>query len=97
MEVPAPNVRATGAPEAATGGDAGRVVVEVDGYGWHSSPTAFAADRARDYELTLTGYLVLRLPHDFVVSDPALAAERVRDPVRFRRRRPPPPAGAFDV
>ena len=76
---------------------AGRVVVEVDGYGWHSSPAAFAADRARDHELTLTGYLVLRLPHDFVVADPALAAERVRDLVRFRRRHPPPPAGAFGV
>ena len=76
---------------------AGRVVVEVDGYGWHSPPAAFAADRARDYELTLTGYLVLRLPHDLVVADPALAAERVRDLVRFRRRHPPPPAAAFDV
>ena len=74
--------------------EAGRVVAEVDGFGWHSSPAAFAADRARDYELTLTGYLVLRLPHDFVVSDTALAAERVRDLVRFRRRHPPAAASA---
>ena len=65
--------------------EAGRVVVEIDGYGWHSGRAAFAADRARDYELTVSGYRVLRLPHDLVVSDVALAAARVRDLVRFVR------------
>ena len=69
---------------------AGRVVVEIDGYGYHSSRAAFSADRTRDYELTLSGYLVLRLPHDFVVEDVALAAERVRALVHFRTRYPPP-------
>ena len=65
--------------------EAGRVVVEIDGYGWHSGRAAFAADRARDYELTVSGYRVLRLPHDLVVSDVALAAARVRDLVRYVR------------
>ena len=63
---------------------AGGIVVEIDGYRWHSTPDAFRSDRQRDYELTLSGYLVLRLPHDFVVQDPALAGERIREFVRFR-------------
>jgi very-short-patch-repair endonuclease len=67
---------------------AGRIVVEIDGYGWHTSRAAFHADRERDYELTLSGYLVLRLPHEFVVQDPALACERIREFVRFRQQHP---------
>lgn len=66
----------------------GRIAVEIDGYGYHSTPAAFNADRYRDYELTLSGFLVLRLPHDFVVQDVALAAERVREFVRFRMQHP---------
>ncbi|MGC1272817.1 MAG: DUF559 domain-containing protein [Planctomycetaceae bacterium] len=66
----------------------GRVIVEVDGYGFHSSPAAFNADRYRDYELTLSGYLVLRLPHDGVVADVDLAVERIREFVSFRTRYP---------
>ena len=67
---------------------AGRVVVEIDGYGYHSTQAAFNADRHRDYELTLSGYVVLRLPHDFVVQDPRLALERVREFVEFRTKYP---------
>jgi very-short-patch-repair endonuclease len=67
---------------------AGQVIIEVDGFGYHSSRSAFISDRHRDYELTLTGYLTLRLPHDFVVQDPELAIERIREFVRFRTRYP---------
>jgi very-short-patch-repair endonuclease len=67
---------------------AGRVVVEIDGYGYHCTQAAFNADRHRDYELTLSGYVVLRLPHDFVVQDPRLALERVRELVEFRTQHP---------
>jgi very-short-patch-repair endonuclease len=65
---------------------AGKVVVEVDGYGFHASPAAFSADRRRDAELVLSDYLVLRLPHDEVVGDAELAVDRIRDFVRYRRR-----------
>jgi very-short-patch-repair endonuclease len=68
----------------------GRLVVEIDGYGWHSTRSAFHADRQRDYELTLSGYLVLRLTHDFVMEDPQLACSRIRELVEFRRRYPFP-------
>lgn len=66
----------------------GKVIVEVDGFGFHSSRSVFFSDRYRDYELSLTGYLILRLPHDFVVQDPELALERIREFVRFRTRYP---------
>lgn len=65
----------------------GKVVVEVDGYGFHASQSAFSADRRRDAELVLSDYLVLRLPHDEVVADAELAVDRIRDFVRYRRRK----------
>lgn len=37
-----------------------RVVVEVDGYAYHSSPQSFVADRRRDAELASAGYRVIR-------------------------------------
>ncbi len=75
-----------------TGGDSfvvdllwhsGKIVVEVDGYRWHSSPHAFSSDRDRDYRLLCDGYRTLRLPHDEVMDDPALQCEKIRDVVRM--------------
>ncbi len=63
----------------------GRLVVEVDGYEFHSDRVAFSSDRRRDYELMISGYLVLRLPQDEVVEDVELAVEKIRDMVRYRR------------
>jgi very-short-patch-repair endonuclease len=63
----------------------GRLVVEVDGYEYHSNRLAFSLDRRRDYELLVSGYLVLRLPHDEVMDDVEVAIEKIRDLVRFRR------------
>jgi hypothetical protein len=65
--------------------EAGRLIVEIDGYGHHSDRRAFAADRQRDYELSLSGYLTIRLPHDEVMADGERALEKVRNVVRFRR------------
>ncbi len=64
----------------------GRLVVEVDGYEFHSDRETFSRDRRRDYELMISGYLVLRLPQDEVVEDVELAVEKIRDLVQFRRR-----------
>jgi very-short-patch-repair endonuclease len=64
------------------------LVVEVDGYYWHSSPSAFSRDRQRDFELAVAGHLVLRLPHDEVIADVENAVEKIRTLVRFRRGSP---------
>ena len=37
-----------------------RLIVEVDGYAYHRSPSAFEADRERDVTLSLAGWRVLR-------------------------------------
>ena len=64
---------------------AGRVVVEVDGFRHHSSRLSFTSDRRRDYELLISDFVVLRLPHDDVVNDPAIAVEKIRDVVRWKK------------
>lgn len=63
---------------------AGRVVVEVDGYSHHASQRSFVSDRHRDYELLISGYVVLRLTHSEAAVDPLLAMEKIRDVVRYR-------------
>ena len=62
----------------------GKVVVEIDGYRHHGNSFAFVEDRHRDYELLISGYVVLRLPHDEVVNDIEIAVEKIRDVVKFR-------------
>lgn len=63
----------------------GKVVVEVDGYHWHGRPEPFQRDRQRDYELLISGYVVLRLTHDEILEDVELAVEKIRDVVSLRR------------
>jgi len=63
----------------------GKVIVEIDGYRYHGNRFAFGEDRNRDYELLISDYVVLRLPHDEVVADIEIAIEKIRDVVRFRR------------
>lgn len=62
----------------------GKVVVEIDGYRHHGNSFAFVEDRHRDYELLISGYIVLRLSHDEVVNDAEIAVEKIRDVVKFR-------------
>lgn len=49
----------------------GRVVVECDGFAYHSSRRAFSADRQRDRELQLQGFVALRFPAEEVLRDQA--------------------------
>ena len=65
--------------------ESGKLVVEVDGFYYHSDASAFSRDRRRDYELMISGYLVLRMPEDEVADDVEMAVEKVRDLVAFRR------------
>lgn len=64
----------------------GRLVVELDGYADHGTRTAFRRDRHRDFELTLSGYTVLRLANEEVLQDCWLAMQKIRDLVDQRRR-----------
>lgn len=64
--------------------EAGGVVVELDGPE-HRAAAAFDADRHRDYELLVAGYLVLRLTNAQVEADPGLAIEKIRAVVRRAR------------
>lgn len=56
----------------------GRVVVEVDGFAYHSDAKQFAADRRRDARLVELGYRVLRFTWLDVVRDPAQMVAVVR-------------------
>jgi very-short-patch-repair endonuclease len=52
-----------------------RLVVETDGWGYHSSRAAFEADRARDVQLQRRGFTVLRFTYRQVASAPAAVVD----------------------
>jgi len=64
----------------------GRIVVELDGPEHRGEPK-FGADRHRDYELLVAGYLVLRITNEQAETDLPRAVEKIRDVVRLRRGR----------
>jgi len=47
-----------------------RLVVEVDGYRFHSSRAAFERDRLRDAELQSRGYKVIRVTWRQITEEP---------------------------
>lgn len=55
-----------------------RLVVEVDGYAFHSSPAAFERDRLRDGELEDAGYRVRRITWRQLTEDAAGVEQRLR-------------------
>jgi len=54
-----------------------RLIVEVDGYGFHKSRRQFGADRERDVVLRLAGWEVLRFAEEHVTHRPAWVADAV--------------------
>ena len=62
----------------------GKVVVELDGPEHQGNPN-FAADRHRDYELLVAGYLVLRITNAQVETDLQRTIEKIRAVVRYRQ------------
>ena len=46
-----------------------RLVVEVDGRGWHDRESSFESDRRRDAALVVRGFLVLRYSYKRVMED----------------------------
>ncbi|MCW2985854.1 MAG: hypothetical protein JWR63_3424 [Conexibacter sp.] len=57
---------------------AARIIVETDGYAYHSTPSAFERDRRRDQQLTLAGYTVVRFTYKQVTRTPEAVAQRIR-------------------
>lgn len=55
-----------------------RLVVEVDGYTYHSDPIAFERDRLRDAELQANGYRVMRVTRRQVTETPEGVIARIR-------------------
>jgi very-short-patch-repair endonuclease len=63
----------------------GRLVVEVDGFGFHSGRAEFRRDRARDRLMLRNGFPTLRIPADEVLADaPAAAREVIAALAAFR-------------
>lgn len=56
-----------------------RLVVEIDGAAWHSSPEAQARDNMRDESLRNVGYHILRIPAKHALYSPNVAIQAVRD------------------
>jgi len=100
-------VRAARLPEPRTNTRVGRhevdflwpapeLVVEVDGYAFHSSRSAFERDRRRDAELALRGFRVLRFTWRQIAGEPQAVVATLavalaftpggRPPGRARRR-----------
>lgn len=55
-----------------------RLIVETDDYRYHRGRSAFEADRARDLDLKLRGYNVVRFTHRQVVDEAAGVARTLR-------------------
>jgi very-short-patch-repair endonuclease len=64
------------------------LIIETDGYRYHRGRQAFEDDRARDTELRLMGYEVVRFTYRQVVDDP----ERVAAILRALLARPRAPS-----
>lgn len=59
-----------------------RLIVEVDGYEYHGARASFEADRARDAELALRGYRVVRFTYRQVTGEPERVAATIARLVR---------------
>ncbi|WP_185972459.1 DUF559 domain-containing protein [Georgenia yuyongxinii] len=65
-----------------------RIVVECDGFAYHSGRQEFREDRRRDRALAARGYVVLRFTYDEIRSSPGLVVEEVlRVLARVRNQR----------
>ncbi|MBP6363555.1 MAG: DUF559 domain-containing protein [Novosphingobium sp.] len=56
-----------------------KLVVEIDGATYHSSPEAIARDQQRDADMKRDGYTVLRIPAQVVFQNSGEAVRRVED------------------
>ena len=62
-----------------------RVIVEVDGYRYHSTPKRFVDDRRRAADLSARGFVLVSLTWDDLGVDADDAMERIRRTLEVRR------------
>jgi very-short-patch-repair endonuclease len=55
-----------------------RLIVETDGYRAHGTRSAFERDRARDTDLLLSSYVIVRLTQRQITQRPAAVAASIR-------------------
>jgi Protein of unknown function (DUF559) len=67
--------------------EAERLIVELDGYEFHSDRQAFEADRERDAEMLAAGRATVRVTWERIEHRSAREAERLRTILAQRRRR----------
>jgi very-short-patch-repair endonuclease len=53
------------------------LIVEVDGYGFHSTRRSFENDHERDLALAAAGFIVMRFTRDQIVKQPELVLVRL--------------------
>jgi very-short-patch-repair endonuclease len=58
------------------------LIVELDDYRYHGTPTSFEQDRRRDADLKLKGYTVIRVTGAWMDTDPAGLARTIRQLLR---------------
>jgi very-short-patch-repair endonuclease len=61
-----------------------RLIVEVDGYAFHSSRAAFERDRRRDADLQSRGYAVIRVTWRQLRSAPHAVVARIAAALAMR-------------
>jgi very-short-patch-repair endonuclease len=64
-----------------------RLVVEIDGYTFHSSPRMFDRDRKRDRVLTTAGFVVMRVTLRDLTEEPEVVLVQVAQALVRERRR----------
>jgi hypothetical protein len=63
--------------------EAGKLVVEVDGFHYHGSRVSFKNDRHRDYLLMISGYRVLRLANSEIKHSVSDAGRKILNVVNY--------------
>ena len=63
-----------------------KVVVEIDGYAFHRSRTAFETDRRRDADLQVAGYVVLRITWRRLADEPEAVIAQIASALVPRSR-----------
>jgi very-short-patch-repair endonuclease len=62
-----------------------RLVVELDGFGYHRTRAAFERDRLRDARLQVAGFRVLRITQRRLESEPQRVVGELRALLRIAR------------